>query len=367
MDREEFELREQKYQNRVATEINRAPKEFQGAFGLLCSGDVLGAEKSFSQCIQQGIWPGTSSCILSFICKERKEYDQAIKFAKAGKKFGIEFPGYYYYYHSMMISLNLTDQLLECLKIIDEAIDFFSREDSLADLSDYYYQKSNILAQMAAPYSHSIDTHSLARAKEQIIEAIHCVCQSLAIISEGWEKYLKEDLIPLLKIAARAEVTRKDLPFLEEMHEITTIINYFFNDYDLNERAAYECFNEAQKKKLEGSRHEADMWFKRFLQMAQERVAYDKAFKAFVAYQAGVNLLKIYNLEDNRPDNIVDVPTREAVERIRSLWKTTLHLYETLSPQEVSDFDKDYPPGLLTDAVWNIKRDLYIMSNTWIK
>jgi tetratricopeptide (TPR) repeat protein len=366
MEKEEFEIKQKKWQARTLAEIDKAPHEFNQAWQVFCSGTVSTAEKFFTQCVQRGIWPGTSSCILAFICKEREEYNKAIMLAKTGKKFGIEFLGYHYYYHSLMVSLNLTDQLLECLKISDEAIEFFRREDSPAELSDYYYQKSNILKQMAAPYSHNIDNLSQTRTKELIIEGIRCVCQSLEIMSEGWENYLKEDLDPIIRIATRVGVTRKDLSFLEEMHEIKPISDRFFDDYGLTMQGVCQCFNEAQEKKKKGNRQEANLWFKRTMQIAPEDKPYDRAFKAFIAYQSGVNLLKIYNLEDNRPDNIVDTTTRKAIEDIRSLWKTSLRLYDSLSPQEISDFDQDYPPGL-TDAVWNIKRDLYIMSDMWIK
>jgi tetratricopeptide (TPR) repeat protein len=366
MDREEYELRQEKWHARVCRELDKAPPEFQQAFQVFCDGNVPMAEKLLSQCALRGIWTGTSSCIVAYICKERGEYDQAIMFAKAEKKFGIEFPGYWYYYDAMIISLNQTDQLLECLNIIEEAIEFFSREDSPTDLANYYSLKSNILKQMAAPYSHSIENLSQVRAKELIIEAIRSICQSMVIISEGWEQDIKEELKGLKRIAARVGITRSDLSFLEEMHEIRAITDIFFENRSLTMESVSQCFNEAQEKWQKGNRQEADLWFKRTIQIAPEDTPNDRAFKALVAYQAGVNLLRIHNLDDNRPDNIEDRRTLEAIEQIRSLWKTSLRLYDSLSPQDISDFDKKFPPGL-TDAVWNIKRDVYIMSDIWIK
>lgn len=366
MDRKEYDLKQKKWQSRMNAEIVKAPPEFLQAFETFCSGNVSSAEKLFSQCALHGIWTGTSSCIVAYICKERGEYDQAIMFAKAGKKFGIEFPGYWYYYDSMIISLNETDQLLDCLKIIDEAIEFFSRENSPTDLANYYSLKSNVLKQMAAPYSHNIDNLSQARAKELIIEAIRCICQSMIITSEGWEQDLKEELNGHMRIAARVGVTRSDLRFLEKMQEIRAITNKFFANRPLTLQAVSQCFNEAQEKWMKGNRQEANSWFKRAIQIAPEDTLRDRAFKAFTTYQAGVNLLKIINLDDNRPDKIVDAQTRKAVEEIRSLWKTTLRLYDSLNPEAIAEFDKDWSPGL-TDAVWNIKRDKYIMSDFWIK
>jgi tetratricopeptide (TPR) repeat protein len=356
MNKEEYEIKRERWQARVNAEIDKAPPEFLHAFDVFSSGDTLTAEKLFSQCALRGNWTGTSSCILAYICKEREEYDQAIMYAKAGKKFGIELPGYWYYYNSLIISLNYTDQLLDCLKTIDEAIEFFSREDSPVDLANYYFMKSNVLKQMAAPYSHNIDNLSQARAKELIIEAIHCICQSLAITSDGWEQELKEELNGHVRIAGRVGVTRDDLPFLEKMHEIRAIADDFFGKIRLSKEAVSQCFKEGQIKREKSNRQEAALWFKRAIELESENTPEDRAFKAYMTYQAGVNLLKMYNLENLNLSQTENAKINKAIEEIRSLWKTTLRLYESLSPEFVSDFDRRLPPGL-TDAVWNIKRD----------
>jgi len=89
MDKSEFDARARQWQNRLNQEFSQAPGALQQAFAKLSAGDNEAAEKMLSQCALAGAWTGTASCIIAYLHAQRKEYQQAIMFAEAGKKFGL--------------------------------------------------------------------------------------------------------------------------------------------------------------------------------------------------------------------------------------------------------------------------------------
>ena len=351
-----------RWQNRLNQELSQAPDEFLQAFASLTVGDNEAVEEMLAAFTMHSVheaWRGTAACLLAYLRTQRQEYQAAIFQAEVGKKLGIQLPGYWYYYYSLSESLNYTDQLTECLCIIDEALEFFKREDSPADLSDYFYKKSNILKQLSAPLSYKLDSLSQRKAKALIVEGIRSIYESLNINASGSEQYLEQDLKPFLSIAARVLVSRDDLPFLGEMYEIKSLTDELFDEVVMAGRSAAQCFNVAQSLKNEGLRQDSAEWFDRAILVAPENEPWHKCFKAFVAYQAGVNLLKTCNLEDLTPAAMDKSFLTREIDKIRSYWQTTLRLYSAVARETVSQFDREFPPGL-TDAVWNIKRD-YIM------
>ncbi len=355
MELNNFQFKHLEWQKRFDNELSKAPNEFKQAWSYFCDGDIATAEKSLAMCALAGLWPGTASSILAFFELEKKNYYRAIELALAGENYGLEFPGYWYYYKSLASSYNFIDELDKCIRVINEAIDFFTVEDSPSDLSGFYFHKSNVFKQVAGPLSHNIDGKSQSDAKECIKTAIECLCKSLAIISDGWESDVKPELEGIARIAARVGIRRNDLPFLEEMLEIKEITNQYFSDSHLVELCVIVSFNEANNNVETGNRVDADLWFRRALELAPEEKKDDIAFKGIVYYLTGVNLLRLHNLKGSNFYQM-DESTINIRRDIKSLWNQSVRLYNSLDPGFVADFDKRMPPGL-TESVWNIKRD----------
>lgn len=356
MNKSEFDARVLGWQRRFNEELSKAPDMFRQAFSRLSAGDAEGAERQLRQCALENAWSGTALCVIAYLDVEAKVYQRAIEFAESGKRSGLQWPGYWYYYYALSEALNYTDQLERCLSIIDEAIVFFRREDSPAELADYLYKKSNILKQLAAPLSRRLDTDSQKRAKSYIIEGIKCIGESVDINSEGAERYLRKDLEPFQSLAARTLVTRNDLAFLDQLDGFRRFADEYFDTHAMACRSCGACFSEAQDRKIKGLRQESAEWFDRTIHVAPEDKPWDRCFKAFVFYQAGVNLLKLYRLEDLTPKELDESPLVEEISRIRHYWDSTLRLFSSVPSDVVAEFDKEFPPGIEA-AVRNIEDD----------
>jgi len=75
-----------------------------------------------------------------------------------------------------------------------------------------------------------------------------------------------------------------------------------------------------------------------------------------MAYQAGVNLSILHNLEESRHDATDNQIILDALKKTQKYWNLTLELYGQLDADTLAEFEKQIPPGLTTFA-WKIKRD----------
>ncbi len=163
----------------------------------------------------------------------------------------------------------------------------------------------------------------MAKAKELAIEAIHSICQSLEIDSDGWEE-LENEVNIINKIAARAGVKESDLHFLEEMADIRDITQRFFSDSRLANDAFHACFGEADLKIKEGPREEAIFWFRQAILTAREGPPFTTALKGLMAYEAGEKILELYNEEINNPKGNYSPRRKAIIEDIRYFWRIAL-------------------------------------------
>lgn len=159
----------------------------------------------------------------------------------------------------------------------------------------------------------------------------------------------------IARIAARVGVQPDELASLEKMDQIRPIIQQFFSARTLNRIAVAECRNLSVAARKNGNRQEAAIYLRRALDVAPEETENDRAFKAFVAYDYGVNLLKLSGLEQYQVEKLQNLSIRRTAEEIIDAWNKCLQLYSTISSEGLSDFNKSFVN--LTDAVWNIKCD----------
>lgn len=123
-------------------------------------------------------------------------------------------------------------------------------------------------------------------------------------------------------------------------------------------------FNNAVLAIRQGDRRSALVYYQNALNLlGEELVQDDRAFKAIVAYQYGVCLMKLYELDEEPNLSNLSGARHEAAEKIRALWWETIRLYQTLDKQTVDHYAEQFPPGL-SQAFDSIKRDRLMHTGT---
>src|SRR5258707_6734562 len=96
------------------------------------------------------------------------------------------------------------------------------------------------------------------------------------------------------------------------------------NDSSANNQSAAEKFNAAHDHIRQGDREAAAIDYQQAFDLLEENSAANCAFKAFIAYQHGVCLLKGHQLEGKTPNqlpaaqrNVADVITKRRNETVR--------------------------------------------------
>ena len=348
----------QSFEIRSQAELRGAPPQFIRAFYTLGNIEPKQSMEAFASVIPNlsedyPMWAGTGMCCYAYCLKEMEEYQEAVARAENGKQLGLSLMGHWYYHDVVVQSLNMLDELPRALQAAEAAIQFFRDERSSGNTASYLVSKANVLKQMAAHLSSQEE--SKAVAKTCTVEAIKAICTSLSINSEGMED-VREELGALASIAARVDVRAPDLDFFRGLSpEILPFIEQQFGNMNLKDLTAMELFNQSVETRRRGDREHAAILLKRALNVATEQTDEDRAFKAFLAYQHGVNLLKANNLETYHAGRQLSPAEAKAADEIRFAWKECLRLYETVGQQHLSEFSKRF--ANLTDAVWNIKRD----------
>lgn len=297
-------------------------------------------------------WVGSIYCFYAYCLKETGRYQEALQAAELGKQRGLNVVGALYYHDVKVSSHNFLDDLAGALSAVDQAIQYFRHEGSRENESDHLARKSNILKQIAAPMSRYEQSKGVA--KNIVLQAIQAICASIAI-SEYWAD-LDEELTALGRIAARVDVEATDLSFLQEMGpKIAPVVDTYFKVTKLKSFAASENFNRSVEARKNGNREEAARFLKRAFDLAPEVSEEDRAFKAFLAYQHGVNLLKLNNLENYHQRLPLSPSQLNTVTEIRVVWKECLKLYSTISEKHLNDFNTRF--ANLSDAVASIRGD----------
>lgn len=346
------------FQRRMELQMHDAPPPFLEPFQYLMNRDLNQAMNSLIANIPaleeiDKEWAGTAYCCYAHCLKEVGRYQDAVEYAQKGRQLGLNLVGSWYHHDAMVNSLNYIDMLPEAAQAVNEAIRFYESEESSLDMADHLSRKANILKQIAAAISY--DSERFEEAKPLIIEAIHSICKSFSIMNPGWEE-MKEELNAIFRIAARVGVKREDLGFLDDMANIEKIVETYLDVRKLSRGAVAECHKLAGKAIQEGNRLGAISHFERAIKIAGEREPEDRAYKAFIAYQYGICLMKMHRLDDIRFANMFDPEVHGAIKKIQHLWNETIRLYSTLSADFISDFDRRLPPGL-SHAVRTIKQD----------
>jgi tetratricopeptide (TPR) repeat protein len=331
-------------------EITRAPSYFVQIWDRLGEKNIQAARTQIESILPKidtldEEWKGPIYCCYAYCLKEMGEYEKALTHAMIGSAFRLNNIGGWYFYESIVDALNYTDKLDDALAFSRDAVQFFL-EGSVFQTACYHLEKqANILKQLASSYSH--DVSKISAAKEYTIEAIRALCTSLSMFPEGWEES-HDELDGMSRVAARASVRRKDLSFLDELPNIEEITERYFGEEMLRRGAAVECFNMAVESRKDGKRAIAKQWYEKALEAALETRPQDRVFKAFVAYNHGINLLKMYNVEDTKPSANLESETQQAIHQIRRAWGLALQLHSTLTPEYLASSNEAFVKELIS-------------------
>src|ERR1043165_1014367 len=321
----------------------QAPEQFLNLLNVLAAG----ADNAIPICERvmtsldrdRSDWTGTAYACYAHCLKESKRYREALLAAEKARQLRLNLIGEWYYHDAVVSCYNFLDDMANALEAADAAIRFYRNEQDFDNESDHLSRKANILKQIASPLSYH--EQSRVAAKNFILQAIHSICSAIAI-TKYWQD-LEEELSAIARIAARTDIEAEDLRSLREMGpQVTLIVERYFTLPKLRGTGASEYFNRSIEARKKGNREDAAVLLKRALDLAPEESEEDRCFKAFLAYQHGVNLLKLNNLENHHP--LLPYPAGQlgVVREIRDAWNTCLRLYSTVSENHLQDFNRRF-------------------------
>jgi tetratricopeptide (TPR) repeat protein len=345
------------YEARGEALLEKAPEQVHNLLNAIAeanhSHSVYIANKAIAElALNNADWVGTAYCCLAHCLKEAERYQESLAAAETGKQRGFNLIGAWYYHDAKVSSRNFLDDFPGALKAVEEAVEFFRAEGSPGNEADHLSRKANILKQIASPLSQQ--EQSREAAKSLVVQAIQSICASIAI-TEYWQD-LDEELSALSRIAARVHLEVADLRFLQEMGPtVAPVVEKYFTPTKPQSMGASEYFNRSIEARKNGNREEAARWLKRAFDLAPETSEEGRAFKAFLAYQHGVNLLKLNSLENYRPRMPLSTSQFGAAKEIRNAWNECLRLYSTIGEKHLAVFNKRF--ANLTGAVASIRRD----------
>jgi tetratricopeptide (TPR) repeat protein len=345
------------YADRGEALLTNAPEQVLNCLAAIASSDYSHSLTVIQTAIaaledENPDWVGSAYCFYAHCLKQTSRYQKALKAAEYGKQRGLNLIGAWYYHDATVSSYNFLDDLAAALTAVDQAIEYFRTEGSPDNESDHLSRKANILKQIASPLSQL--EQSKEAAKKFVLQAIQAICAAIAI-TEYWDD-LREELSVLSRIAARLNIEASDLSSLQEMGPtVAPVVQTYFPLTNQRRDSASENHNRSVAARKKGNREEAARFLKRAFDVAPEASEEDRAFKTLIAYQHGVNLLRLNNLENYHPRLPLSSSQRNDVTEIRSVWNECLRLYSTISEQHLNDFNKRF--ANLSDAVSNIRAD----------
>jgi hypothetical protein len=204
--------------------------------------------------------------------------------------------------------------------------------------------KANVLKQLAAPTSRDLSRQS--EANDMVVEAIRCLCLACSM-EPGSKDQWQEEIEALMRIAGRVGVLRRDLPFLDGLGGLDDWKGRYFTPEQMQGQVGAQNWNMAVECVKSEDRSTAALWYKRALPMIGEDSSNARAFKATVAYQYGLCLLKMHGMEGLNVHRLSG-SQKQAAAKIRPLWQQALRLCASLDDTSPEDHEST---GRITRAI----------------
>lgn len=347
------------YQALLDHELASAPAQFVQVYDSLANGDLpracqLATTAANSLAAEHPHWAAAALCARAWCHTMSKRYGEAVEDATAAAALGLNHLAGTYYHLVLPASLDQLDQLQPALVAARSASEYFDRLGAVAQAAQSLLLKASILKQLAAPLSRNPD--SWLEARQYIIEAIESLRDAL-IREPQLIDGLRDELSATGRIAGRAGLETVD--FASNLPAaIAEVLSRHFSESSLAEEAFTQRSNLALDAAKGGDRDRAATLYELALTPRLSHTPHPshRAFKAIVAYQAGVNLLRKYGLEGMDAAGLATPHVEQQAEHVLSVWRLASELHDSLTRQEISALDGNLRRAL-TDAIWAIARD----------
>lgn len=327
-------------QDAVRRELESAPSGFRDAFGFM-GRDWQSAERAFAGELWPGTWESASAACRAYCLRELNRHDEAIGLVRQIKSEGLAMPWLWYLHHTLAHSLNMVDDLPAAADATFNSLTYFRGLGAADEVAHFLSLRANILKQQAFHLSKDPSTYSAAQPL--LAESVEALAESMMLLPpEGDE--LAAELDGLGRIAARIRFDGSLLKLDHLPRDVREMVQRRFGSEAMARSTALLRFNAGvdalrQKNHLSA----ADLFAEAFEIMPAE-AANDRAFRALIAYQRGVALLRGAGLENLSLKSVPDeeLPT---VVKIREIWSTALGILPDLDKETFTRFNEDIAPG----------------------
>lgn len=154
--------------------------------------------------------------------------------------------GWCWYFDATVTSYDHLDQFDEAVRKADLAIAYFKQNNNPGNLGYHLSKRASILQQRASVRSRNPQTQSDAR--EDIVEAIRSMYESLSIFTDGWEEDCARPLATMRQVATRLGIFGSSLDFIDWSSSAGDVMRHFFDPQEKQMRPRTETRSVPGKK-----------------------------------------------------------------------------------------------------------------------
>lgn len=328
-------------------ELATAPETFRQAFAFM-GHDWSGAERTMARVAGSPYWQQAALYCRAYCLRQLERYADALALiGDVEPTTELSLLWLWYRHHTIPHALNMVDDLPSALGACEQAIEYFRELGSKDDEASFLSEKANVLKQQAFPLS--TDPSTFAAARPIIAAAVNSLARSIALLPPDGDE-MKEELDGMARIAARVGIEETDLSLPQEPEPVRRLLEARFNDVALQRSRALQCFDRGadafNQRKYEDA---ASLSAQAFDAMPASGPT-DAAFRALIAYQRGLALLRAAGLEKVPSKKIPTNKLPKAAE-IREVWKAALAILTSLPAEVVKHFNEDLAPGATSAMV----------------
>lgn len=328
-------------------ELAQAPESFREAFPLM-GRDWSAAERAMARVTGSPYWEEAALCCRAHCLRQLDRYPEALALLNPSQEqTELSSLWLWYRHHTVPHALNMVDDLPNALVACDRAIDYFRGLGSKDDEASFLALKANVLKQQA--FSLSTDSTTYAAARPIIAGAIDCLAQSLVLLPPDGDE-INEELDGIARIAARVGLEGFDISLPPAPEAVRKLLEVRFNAVALQRSRALQFFNRGADAFNQRKYGDAASLSAQAFDAMPASEPNDTAFRALIAYQQGLALLRASGLEKVRPKEIPANKLTVAAE-IRAIWKTAFGILANLPAEVAKHFNEELAPGATSAMV----------------